>query len=170
MPISLVVFFKNGNGDARLLTEPLLEAPSAVPETYRLVPPGVNVAAVEVDGPEGNPAFYAQVIDPAGDPDGQPELYDFQPAMAPGSVGYLVQRLDPEALYTLPNGGPRSGSLRRSQVIEYLIKEKQLARNGPALAQALKQAGEVELQLANLDSPLSCRIVGDGVFEQSDQG
>ena len=170
VPISLVVFFKNGNGDARLLTESLLEAPSAVPETYRLVPPGVNVAAVEVDGPEGNPAFYAQVIDPAGDPDGQPELYDFQPAMAPGSVGYLVQRLDPEALYTLPDGGPRSGSLRRSQVIEYLIKEKQLARNGPAFAEALKQAGEVELQLANLYNLLSCRIVGDGVFEQSDQG
>jgi hypothetical protein len=168
--ISLVVFFENGNGDARLLTESLLEAPSAVPKTYRLVPPGVNVATVEADRPEGNPAFYAQVIDPAGDPDGQPELYDFQPAMAPGSVGYLVQRLDPEALYTLTDGGPRSGSLRRSQVIEYLIKEKQLARNGPAFAEALKQAGEVELQLANLYNLLSCRIVGDGVFEQSEQG
>jgi len=170
VPISLVVFFENGNGDARLLTESLLEAPSAVPETYRLVPPGVNVAAVDADGPEDNPAFYAQVIDPAGDPDGQPELYDFQPAMAPGSVGYLVQRLDPEALYTLPDGSPRSGSQRRSQVIEYLTKEKQLARNGPAFAEALKQAGEVELQLANLYNLLSCRIVGDGVFGQSDHG
>ena len=170
VPISLVIFFKNGNSDDQLLTESLLEAPSTAPETYRLVPPGVNAAAVEADGTEGNPAFYAQVIDPAGDPDGRPQLYDFQPTMAVGSVGYLVQRVNPEALYTFPDGSSGSGLMRRSRLIEHLKKEKQLVQNGPEFAEALKQAGEVELQLANLYNLLSCMIVEDGVFEQSEQG